>query len=48
MVKCIKWFNKGEIDADTSSEMGKQILVDEFAIENFNDQPCISEKSCSK
>ena len=47
MVKCIKWFNKGEIEVDTSSKIEKQILEDKFddpeflafAIENFNDQP---------
>ncbi len=30
IVKCIERFNKGGIDADTSSEIEKQILVDEF------------------
>ncbi len=30
LVECIKRFNKGEIDADTSSKIEKQILVDEF------------------
>ncbi len=30
LVKCIERFNKGEIDADTSSKIEKQILVDEF------------------
>ncbi len=42
---CLKKFNKGEIDADTYLEIGKQILVDEFddpeflefAIENFSE-----------
>ena len=34
-VKCIKRFNKGEIDADTSSKIEKQILVDEFDDEEF-------------
>jgi hypothetical protein len=27
---CLERFNKGEIDADTSSKIEKQILVDEF------------------
>ncbi len=43
MVNCIGRFNKGEIDADTSLKISKQILEDEFddpeflefAIENF-------------
>jgi len=43
LVKCIAKFNIGEIDADTSSKIEKQILVDEiddpefleFAIDNF-------------
>ncbi len=43
LVECIERFNKGEIDADTSSKMEKQILTDkfdapeflEFAIENL-------------
>ncbi len=43
LVKCIERFNKGEIDADTSSKIEKQILVNEFddpeflnfAIENY-------------
>ena len=43
LVKCIERFNKGEIDADTSFKISKQILVDEFddpeflefAIDNF-------------
>ncbi len=30
LVECIERFNKGEIDADTSSKIEKQILVDEF------------------
>jgi len=30
LVKCIERFNKGEIDADTSFKISKQILVDEF------------------
>ncbi len=30
LVECIAKFNKGEIDADTSSKIEKQILVDEF------------------
>ncbi len=30
LAKCIERFNKGEIDADTSSKIEKQILVDEF------------------
>ncbi len=45
LVKCIERFNKGEIDADTSSKVEKQILEDEFddpeflefAIENFEE-----------
>ncbi len=45
LVECIERFNKGEIDADTSSKIEKQILVDEFddpeflefAIENFSE-----------
>ncbi len=35
LVKCIERFNKGEIDADTSSKLEKQILVDEFDVEEF-------------
>ncbi len=35
LVKCIERFNKGEIDADTSSKIEKQILVDEFNDEEF-------------
>ncbi len=30
LVKCIERFNKGEIDADTSYKISKQILEDEF------------------
>ncbi len=30
IVKCLERFNKSEIDADTSSKIEKQILVDEF------------------
>ncbi|MEE9605778.1 MAG: hypothetical protein V3V70_09435 [Candidatus Scalindua sp.] len=30
LVDCIGRFNKGEIDADISSKIEKQILVDEF------------------
>ncbi len=30
LVECIGRVNKGEIDADTSSKIEKQILVDEF------------------
>ena len=30
LVECIERFNKGKIDADTSSKIEKQILVDEF------------------
>ncbi len=45
LVKCIERFNKGEIDADTSSKVEKQILEDEFddpeflefAIENYSE-----------
>jgi hypothetical protein len=45
LVDCIGRFNKGEIDADTSSKIEKQILVDEFddpeflvfAIENYSE-----------
>ncbi len=45
LVDCIGRFNKGEIDADTSCQIEKQILTDEFqdteffafAIENFNE-----------
>ncbi len=45
LVKCIERFNKGEIDADTSLKISKQILVDEiddeefleFAIENYSE-----------
>ncbi len=44
LVDCIGRFNKGEIDADTSCQIEKQILTDEFddaeflnfAIENFD------------
>jgi len=35
LVKCIERFNKGEIDADTSSKIEKQILVDELRILSF-------------
>ncbi len=45
LVKCIERFNKGEIDADTSSKIEKQILEDEFddpellnfAVENYSE-----------
>jgi hypothetical protein len=45
LVKCIAKFNIGEIDADTSFKITKQILVDEFddpeflefAIENYSE-----------
>ncbi len=45
LVKCIAKFNIGEIDADTSLKISKQILVDEFddpeflefAIENHSE-----------
>ena len=45
LVKCIKRFNKGEIDADTSCQIEKQILTDEiddpellnFAVENISE-----------
>ncbi len=45
LVKCIAKFNIGEIDADTSLKISKQILVDEFddqeflnfAIENYSE-----------
>ncbi len=45
LVKCIERFNKGEIDADTSCQIEKQILTDEiqdqefleFAIENYSE-----------
>ncbi len=30
LVECIERINKGEIDADTSSKVEKQILFDEF------------------
>ncbi len=51
LVKCIERFNKGEIDADTSSKIEKQILVDEFndeeflefAIENFCEGQVLSQ-----
>ncbi len=44
-IECIRRFNKGEIDADTSSKIEKQILVDEFddeeslefAVENYSE-----------
>ncbi len=35
LVECIERFNKGEIDADTSSKIEKLILVDEFDDEEF-------------
>ncbi len=35
LVECIGRFNKGEIDADTSSEIEKQILVDEIEVQSF-------------
>ncbi len=35
LVKCIAKFNIGEIDADASSKIEKQILVDEFDDEEF-------------
>ncbi len=37
LVECIEKFNKGEIDADTSSKIAKQILEDEFDDEEFLD-----------
>ncbi len=45
LVGCIGRFNKGEIDADTSCQIEKQILTDEFddleflafAIENYSE-----------
>ncbi len=45
LVKCIERFNKGEIDADTSCQIEKQILTDEiddpellnFAVENISE-----------
>ncbi len=45
LVDCIGRFNKGEIDADTSCQIEKQILTDEFddleflafAIENYSE-----------
>jgi len=35
LVKCIERFNKGEIDADTSYKISKQILVGEFDDSEF-------------
>ncbi len=35
LVDCIGRFNKGEIDADTSCQIEKQILTDEFGDEEF-------------
>jgi len=35
LVECIERFNKGEIDADTSSKIERQILVDEFDYPEF-------------
>ncbi len=35
LVECIERFNKGEIDADTSFKISKQILEDEFDDEEF-------------
>ncbi len=45
LVDCIAKFNKGEIDADTSCQIEKQILTDEiqdpellnFAVENISE-----------
>ncbi len=45
LVDCLEIFNKGEIDADTSREMGKQILTNEiqdtellnFAVESISE-----------
>jgi hypothetical protein len=45
LIECVGRIDKGEIDADTYLEIGKQILVDEFddpeflefAIENFSE-----------
>ncbi len=45
LVECIGRFNKGEIDADTSLKISKQILEDEFtdpeflefAVENYSE-----------
>ena len=45
MINCIEQFNKGEIDADTTFKIQKQILIEEiedkefleFAIENFSE-----------
>jgi hypothetical protein len=55
LVDCIGRFNKGEIDADTSREMGKQILTNEiqdtellnFAVENISELylVCVVSKS---
>jgi len=36
LVKCIAKFNIGEIDADTSSKIEKQILADEFDDPEYN------------
>ncbi len=35
LVECIAKFNKGEIDADTSCQIEKQILTDEFKTQSF-------------
>ncbi len=35
LVKCIERFNKGEIDADTSCQIEKQILTDEIVDPEF-------------
>lgn len=45
LLGCLESFNKGEVDADTSCKIEKQILVDEFdepefldfAIENYSE-----------
>jgi hypothetical protein len=36
LVECIKRFNKGEIDADTSSKISKQILILNILIFQFS------------
>ncbi len=40
LVKCIERFNKGEIDADTSCQIEKQILTDEIQDPEFLNFAC--------
>ncbi len=56
LVDCIGRFNKGEIDADTSCQIEKQMLTDEiqdteflnFAVENISESTLVNsfERDC--